>query len=198
MLSEWLKDIRQNQLSSIIGGVGPVHCLVEVFAGVRDLFWIPIQEYRQDGYFVRGMQRGVESFAVSTAAATLELAQRMAWTIQGVSEFAFEIVNPNYPRPPAITWPMAQPASTWDGFTMAYRTLRTGISEVGETLHLATQEERARGNTAVRGLLRMVPSATIKPFALLGQAAGQVLGGVRNQIKPGIRREEEEKWRTNE
>lgn len=50
--------------------------------GVRDLFWLPVEEYKKDGHIVKGIQRGAESFTLSTATAALELTQRLVGTVQ--------------------------------------------------------------------------------------------------------------------
>ncbi|KAG8438091.1 hypothetical protein GDO86_008686 [Hymenochirus boettgeri] len=81
-LNEWLTDIRKNQLPGILGGVGPMHSVVQLFHGVRDLFWLPIEQYRKDGRIIRGLQRGAASFGTSTAAAALELSNRLVQAIQ--------------------------------------------------------------------------------------------------------------------
>ena len=49
--------------------------------GIRDLFWLPVEQYRKDGRIVRGLQRGAASFTMSTAMSMLELTNRV---VQGV------------------------------------------------------------------------------------------------------------------
>lgn len=58
--------------------LSPVH-------GVRDLFWLPIEQYRKDGRIIRGLQRGAASFGTSTASAALELSNRLVQAIQVLS-----------------------------------------------------------------------------------------------------------------
>lgn len=53
-----------------------------VVHGVRDLFWMPIEQYRKDGRIIRGLQRGAASFGTSTASAALELSNRLVQAIQ--------------------------------------------------------------------------------------------------------------------
>lgn len=109
-LLEWLQDIKKNQLPSLLGGVGPMHSLVQLckswllvlmksfmnsfrhcthlinlyfsVQGIRDLFWLPIEQYQKDGRIVRGLQRGANSFTTSTAMAALELTSRLVQAIQ--------------------------------------------------------------------------------------------------------------------
>lgn len=49
--------------------------------GIRDLFWLPVEQYRKDGRIIRGIQRGAASFSMSTAMSVLELTNRV---VQGV------------------------------------------------------------------------------------------------------------------
>ncbi|XP_025831922.1 autophagy-related protein 2 homolog B isoform X2 [Agrilus planipennis] len=93
-LFEWLNDIKKNQLPSLLGGVGPMHSLVQLFQGIRDLFWLPIEQYQKDGRIVRGLQRGANSFTTSTAMAALELTSRIIHLIQMTAETAYDMVSP--------------------------------------------------------------------------------------------------------
>lgn len=81
-LAEWLNDIKRTQLPSILGGVGPVHSFVQLFQGVVDLVWLPIEQYRRDGRVMRGLQRGANSFTTSSAMAFLELTNRVVHIVQ--------------------------------------------------------------------------------------------------------------------
>ncbi|CDQ66619.1 unnamed protein product [Oncorhynchus mykiss] len=90
-INEWLNDIKNNQLPGLLGGVGPVHSLVQLVQGFRDLVWPPIEQYRKDGRIVLRLQRGTASFGTSTAMAALELTNRMVRTIQAAAETAYDI-----------------------------------------------------------------------------------------------------------
>lgn len=81
-LNEWLLDIRRNQIPGILGGVGPTYSFVQLYQGIKDLFWLPVQQYRQDGRLVRGLQKGAHSFSTSTAMAILEITNRIVQTVQ--------------------------------------------------------------------------------------------------------------------
>ena len=50
--------------------------------GIRDLFWLPVEQYQKDGRIVRGLQRGASSFTTSTAMAVLELTNRLVQSVQ--------------------------------------------------------------------------------------------------------------------
>uniref|UniRef100_A0A1B0DI62 Autophagy-related protein 2 n=1 Tax=Phlebotomus papatasi TaxID=29031 RepID=A0A1B0DI62_PHLPP len=82
LLQEWLQDIKRNQLPSLLGGVGPMHSFIQLFQGIRDLFWLPIEQYQKDGQIVRGLQRGAQSFTARTALAALEITTRLIHLLQ--------------------------------------------------------------------------------------------------------------------
>ena len=90
-LSEWLTDIRGTQLSRILGGVGPVHSFLQLFQGLVDLVWLPIDQYRRDGRVMRGLQRGANSFTTSSAMAFLELTNRVVQLIQVMVMFVLKL-----------------------------------------------------------------------------------------------------------
>jgi len=63
-------------------------CNDVVVHGCRDLFWLPVEQYRRDGRIVRGFQRGAQSFMTCTAMSTLELTNRVVQTIQVSSQLS--------------------------------------------------------------------------------------------------------------
>ena len=42
LVTEWLADIRQNQIPRILGGVGPMHSFLQLVQGLKDLFMMVI------------------------------------------------------------------------------------------------------------------------------------------------------------
>ncbi|XP_051900923.1 LOW QUALITY PROTEIN: autophagy-related protein 2 homolog A-like [Pristis pectinata] len=207
-LSEWLNDIRKNQLPGILGGVGPMHSVVQLFHGLRDLFWLPIEQYRKDGRIIRGLQRGAASFGTSTASAALELSNRLVQAIQATAETVYDILSPTPPVTKAIMDQkylkkyrrVQQPADLREGVAKAYDTVREGVIDTAQTIcDVATRGHEQKGITgAVGGVLRQIPPTVVKPLIVASEATSNLLGGMRNQIKPDARKEESLKWRTDE
>ncbi|XP_076877879.1 autophagy-related protein 2 homolog A [Brachyhypopomus gauderio] len=207
-VNEWLTDIRKNQLPGILGGVGPMHSVVQLFHGVRDLFWLPIEQYRRDGRIIRGLQRGAASFGTSTASAALELSNRLVQAIQATAETVYDILSPTPPltryitegRP--ITRPRRtpQPADLREGVAKAYDTVREGVIDTAQTLcDVASRGHEQKGLPgAVGGVLRQIPPTVVRPLIVASEATSNLLGGMRNQIKPDARKEDFLKWRTED
>ncbi|KAJ3613032.1 hypothetical protein NHX12_019288 [Muraenolepis orangiensis] len=206
-INEWLNDIKKNQLPGLLGGVGPIHSLVQLVQGFRDLVWLPIEQYRKDGRIVRGFQRGTASFGTSTAMAALELTNRMVRTIQAAAETAYDMVSPvpderDSRRMKRVShYGLAhQPVDLREGVAKAYTVVKDGITDTALTIYdTATREHEHRGMTgAVGGVLRQLPPAVVKPLIMATEATSNVLGGMRNQIHPDARQEESQKWRQGE
>ncbi|XP_056151648.1 autophagy-related protein 2 homolog B [Lampris incognitus] len=206
-INEWLNDIKKNQLPGLLGGVGPIHSLVQLVQGFRDLVWLPIEQYRKDGRIVRGFQRGTASFGTSTAMAALELTNRMVRTIQAAAETAYDMVSPvpderETRRIKRFShYGLAhQPVDLREGVAKAYTVVKEGITDTALTIYdTATREHEQRGMTgAVGGVLRQLPPAVVKPLIMATEATSNVLGGMRNQIHPDARQEESQKWRQGE
>ncbi|XP_061581548.1 autophagy-related protein 2 homolog A [Cololabis saira] len=209
-VTEWLTDIRKNQLPGILGGVGPMHSVVQLFHGVRDLFWLPIEQYRKDGRIIRGLQRGAASFGTSTASAALELSNRLVQAIQATAETVYDILSPTPPlnrfaitegRAPSSRYRRAvQPADLREGVAKAYDTVREGVIDTAQTLcDVASRGHEQKGLPgAVGGVLRQIPPTVVKPLIVASEATSNLLGGMRNQIKPDARKEDFLKWRTED
>ncbi|KAM8940476.1 autophagy-related protein 2 homolog A isoform 2-T2 [Pelodytes ibericus] len=207
-LNEWLTDIRKNQLPGILGGVGPMHSVVQLFHGVRDLFWLPIEQYRKDGRIIRGLQRGAASFGTSTASAALELSNRLVQAIQATAETVYDILSPTPPvsrcsldvRQSRRLRRGQQPADLREGVAKAYDTVREGVIDTAQTIRdVASRGHEQKGLTgAVGGVLRQIPPTVVKPFIVATEATSNLLGGMRNQIRPDAHKEDSQKWRSEE
>ena len=68
-------------------------CIYFVVQGMVDLFWLPVQQYQEDGRIVWGLQRGTNSFASSSGIAIVELTNRLLYSVQ----VSIVYLNTNYP-----------------------------------------------------------------------------------------------------
>lgn len=184
-----------------------MHSLVQLVQGLKDLVWLPIEQYYKDGRIVRGFQRGAASFGTSTAMAALELTNRVVQTIQAAAETAYDMVSPG-PSPVELRRAkrfshyrmVHQPVDLREGVAKAYTVVKEGITDTAQTIYeTAAREHENRGVTgAVGGVLRQIPPAVVKPLIVATEATSNVLGGMRNQIRPDVREEESQKWRSEE
>ena len=74
--------------------------------------------------------------------------------------------------------------------------VREGLDETARSLADAATERSGMAG-AVGGVLRAVPSTMVRPVILGAAATSNLLDGVKNQISPDQRLEEEDKWKTS-
>ncbi|XP_045024451.1 autophagy-related protein 2 homolog A isoform X1 [Daphnia magna] len=205
-LNEWLIDIKKNQLPSIMAGVGPMHSIVQLVQGIRDLFWLPVEQFQKDGRIVRGLQRGANAFSTSAALAILELTSRVVQTLQSAAETAYDVVSPGPSVRRSRTGSrgrrrrQVQPVDIRDGVAKAYQVVKEGLGETAQTLvRVANEEAEQKGMTgAVGGVLRQIPPIVVKPIILATEATFNVIGGVQSQLMPDTRKEACDKWRRDD
>ncbi|KAJ8044621.1 Autophagy-related protein 2-like B [Holothuria leucospilota] len=207
-VNEWISDIQRNQYSSILGGVGPMHSFVELFAGLFDVVRLPVEQYQRDGRIIRGFQRGANSLGTSTTMAAVELTNRMVRMLQSVAEMTYDLLTPGpgVARRSITAGPFVQPRLSRqpidirEGMTNAFNLLREGTYDTANAIYQTAWEEyQQKGVTgAVGGFIRQVPPSMIRPFILATEASSSILGGVRNQILPDARKEDDEKWRSGQ
>lgn len=207
LVTDWLADIRQNQIPRLLGGVGPMYSVLQLFQGIKDLLLLPLEQYQKDGRFFRGVQKGANSFTTSTAMSFLDFTNKMLGVIKFAAELAFDIMSPEgtvvqgkLPHPSFQRRQISnvnKPSDIREGVFNALAVVREGIDETARTLAEVASAEHARKGLggAVGGVLRQVPSTLMRPVILATAATTNVLEGVQSQVAPDIRKEEEEKWR---
>ncbi|KAG7163547.1 autophagy-related protein 2 homolog A-like [Homarus americanus] len=195
--NEWVNDIRRNQLPSVLGGVGPMHSVGKLVGGVRDLFLLPIEQYQKDGRLVRGLQRGTSAFTTSSAHAALDLTGRFVGFIQSTAETMYDMVSSGPSVRHRYRLRGGQPQDIREGVTTAYGVVRDGIGDTASAIvQAATQEHQQKGvSGAIGGVLRQIPPTVMQPIILASEAAGTVIGGMKNQLVPDARREAADKWK---
>ncbi|XP_059053209.1 autophagy-related protein 2 homolog A isoform X2 [Achroia grisella] len=200
-LHEWLTDIKAHQLPGLLSGIGPMHSLLQLLTGIRDLVWLPVEQWRRDGRLVHGLRRGAASFTARTAVAALDITTRLLQLIQATAETAFDMLTPGptlqlqdaynrrQRRRRRQQDPSRHPADIREGVATAYQTVKEGFAETAETMALA-----ARSSSGA-GVLRHLPGCAVAPLALAAAGAADVLGGVRAHLAPHQRRDLADKWR---
>lgn len=164
---------------------------------------MPIDQYRRDKRLVRGLQRGATSFSSSTAMALIDLTNRFVHLIQNTAQFAHDVVSPPHHHPhsrshhPPLRPTMTgnQPRDIREGVHGAYVGLKEGFSE--HFRHVATAGAQAEDVTgAIGAVVRELPSGIFLPFIHLTHASSSVLVGLRNQLAPDARKEDQDKYKS--
>jgi autophagy-related protein 2 len=75
------------------------------------------------------------------------------------------------------------------GFTI----LKEGFNDTARNVTVGMQTDDMR--SAVGELVRQIPSTLLNPIISATEGAQSVLVGIRNQIAPDARRDDQEKWK---
>ncbi|PAV90862.1 hypothetical protein WR25_01396 [Diploscapter pachys] len=202
-LDEWSRDAYSN-VPQVLASIGPINPLVQIGKGFMDLFWMPVVEFRkEDGHPVKGLQKGFSSFGLNSAAGIVGMAQTLVGLVQSVTEAALYEVQPqdsylNARNRRAIAPRIAPPTDLRHGLQLGYGLVTDGIRQTQTDFELAAQEDRASGRSATRSVFRYAVPAILRPLVLSTQVTHQLLGGLRNQLRPDIYEDERHKWRENE
>lgn len=78
-------------------------------------------------------------------------------------------------------------------------TLQGVIDTAQQLCDVASRGHEQKGLPgAVGGVLRQIPPTVVRPLIVASEATSNLLGGMRNQIKPDARKEDFLKWRTED
>ena len=211
LLNEWLNDIRP---TDVIRGIVPLSSITQIIIGIKDLFYLPIDQYRRDGRVLRGIQRGASSFTTSTALALIELSSQFVRCAHFAALLCFELVSSSTAIPSGSLSSSSSPSSTSaqaimvrhhpppndirEGVTYAVNVLRQSFNTTSHQLRTEAQLGRRRKGVLgmVGGLLRQMPSVAIQPLVSTTKAAENFLVGVRNQMDRDERNDDKEKYRS--
>lgn len=91
-----------------------------------------------------------------------------------------------------------QPNDIREGLTNAYYVMYEGLNDtVANFLYEVNQGAELKGIPgAIGGALRQLPSAALAPIVLTSEATCNFLTGVRNQINPDEKKDDDQKWKT--
>lgn len=176
---------------------------------MKDLIFMPIDQYKKDKRIVRGLQKGASSFSNSTAMAVLDLANQFVHLVQNAAQFAHDVVSPNsYHHQverrsgqlgacPGGQFDV-QPRDVREGMSAAYATLNRGVNEIIRNVSTAASKGADTDHpvTGTIGLVvKEVPSVPFRTLVSLSDASSKLLTGTRNQLTPDARVDHEKKWK---
>jgi autophagy-related protein 2 len=207
LLNEWLNDIHPAHL---IRGIVPLASISQIVIGIKDLFYLPIDQYLRDGRILRGFQRGASSFTTNTALAFIELSSQFVRCAHFAALLCFELVSTSTlptsngsitssssPTQAIMVRNHPPPNDIREGATYAVNVIRQSFNTTSHQLRTEAQSgRRRRGILGVIGsILRQMPSVALQPIVTTTKAAENFLVGVGNQIDRDKRNDDQEKYR---
>jgi autophagy-related protein 2 len=207
----WTPDVIKNQIPNILAGLAGVRSLVNVGSGMKDLFVVPIQEYKKDGRIIRSLQKGAFAFGRNTTIEMARLGAKLAVGTQAALEGIEGLVAPQDPSAGsssdngwedldpdeerrAISHYANQPLGVRAGFRGAARHLERDLLTARDAIMAIPTEVMESGSAtgAAKALLRRAPIVIIRPALGTTKAVGNALFGLSNAADPDSRRKIED------
>ncbi|KAF2496737.1 hypothetical protein BU16DRAFT_340567 [Lophium mytilinum] len=212
----WTPDVIKNQIPNIIAGLSGVRSLVNVGSGVKDLFVIPVQEYKKDGRIVRSLQKGAFAFGKNTTIGMARLGAKLAvgaqTALEGIeglvspqdadagssADNGWEDLDPDEERR-AVSHYANQPLGVMAGFRGAARHFERDLITARDAIIAIPTEVMESGSAsgAARVVLRRAPTVIIRPALGTTKAVGNALFGLSNAADPDSRRKLEDKYKSS-
>ncbi|KAJ3197360.1 autophagy- protein 2 [Irineochytrium annulatum] len=202
LIREWLPHIRNTQVPRVMSGVSSVKTFVNLGAGIADLILLPIEQYRKDGRIIKGLQKGVKSFAKAATMETLRLGTRLAVGTQVLLEHADEILSFDTKGGDGddvdqLSKFAEQPRDIREGLELGLHSMKKNIGSAAKTILAVPMEvyERTGAQGTARAVIRAVPVAVLKPMIGATEAVSKTLIGLQNSIEPSKRLQQEDKYK---
>jgi autophagy-related protein 2 len=217
LANQWIQDIVRNQLRKFITNATPFHTLTNLGGAVAELVVLPWEEMRHDGNFAKGMRTGTTTFAGAVAYETLNTtskltkyaANRLSSATNSIALSPTRWNHNNHgmhdnSRNHAATntgggstalpsRPDRVPRHAGDAAGHALESFTRGLKTANYKIVIVPYREYQRNGPAgaARSVVRGIPVAVLAPLSGATEALSYTLLGVRNQLRPDIRKEEE-------
>mmetsp|Transcript_8565 Transcript_8565/g.16159 ORF Transcript_8565/g.16159 Transcript_8565/m.16159 type:complete len:1623 (+) Transcript_8565:494-5362(+) len=186
----WLQDISSTQMHKFLTRTTPLHPFASVGDGMKQFFMIPIEEYKQKGDVKKGLKRGTKKLANILAYETLSVGAK-------VSSFAARRLGGG-PGPGRYIKRDVSSSTNINSITASENTpcpspLLRGLKEANTKMIIIPYREYQQHGTkgVVKSVVRGLPVAVCAPLSGAAEAVSHGLYGVRDQLRPDLREEEE-------
>ena len=182
----WVEDISSTQIHKFITRAAPVNAFTNIGNGAVNLVMLPVDQYKKERKFSRGIRKGASSFAKTVALETIQATSKIS------KHIAKTLDTPKLlPRRPGI------PRNVREASSHSRSSVSQGIEVAARTIiAVPVREYNANGPSgAVKGVMKAIPIAVMAPLSGASEALSYTLLGARNQMRPDLYKEEEEMQR---
>ncbi len=182
----WIEDICSTQAHKFITRAAPVQLLSTLGDGVADLAMVIIVPEDNVSAYLRNIVGGTTSFASKVAIEAISSSAKL-------TRFAAKQAKQLTRSSPLPTRPRCVPRHALDTAGHAYESLMLGIREANHNIITVPYREyqQSGASGAARSAMRGIPIGIVAPIAGTSEALSYTLLGIRNQLRPDKRREEE-------
>ena len=199
--SRWIEDIAATQVHKFITGASPFHSITNVGEGMADMVLIPIHQYKYRGgkNMGRAVRKGTSKFAGTVVVEALDNTSKLTKHLAfGLTELAPRTNGSSLPPVSILpSRPEKAPHNIGDTVEHAYESVSKGLRAANYTIVVVPKREYQKNGTtgAVKSVIKAIPVAILAPLSGATEAVSYSLLGIRNQLRPDLRKEEEESRR---
>jgi autophagy-related protein 2 len=188
-----VEDICNTQLHKFLAGAAPLNPISNLGGGVADLVLIPMLQYKKDRNLSRGIRKATTHFASTVTLEALNTTSRVTKTVARTLSKATATL-PQQKRTLSLpARPDKVPRSIGDTAQHAYESISRGLKASNYMIVVVPRREYTKSGAkgAVKSVVRGIPIAILAPISGASEALSYTLVGIRNQLNPDIRKEEE-------
>lgn len=195
LVRNWIAHVCETQLIKFLTNTRALEPMSNVGGGAADMVILPWEAFQNGESIQKALRSGVVSFAKAFTYETLTVTSRFAQFLAGGVAAAGAATMSGMDALPSR--PLETPRSILDTTPHAVESLARGLQTASYTIVIIPYREYYRSGTtgAVRSVLRGIPVALAAPASGAAEALSFALLGVRNQMQPDVRKEEEEEQR---
>ena len=190
LLEAWVQDIYANQIHKVVSGTAPFRGLSNIGSGLHDLLLIPMGDYRKSGGVLRELRKSGGSLLGTVTREALHASHKLTMLVANALQ---ELVSEGGGRVRAGL-AREQPAGLKDGLGRAAEALaREGQAAFETVVAVPVKQYRRDGASGtLRAVIRALPIAVIRPVAGVAEAVSYTLLGLRNELDPSQKLDEED------
>mmetsp|Transcript_14413 Transcript_14413/g.31451 ORF Transcript_14413/g.31451 Transcript_14413/m.31451 type:complete len:2077 (-) Transcript_14413:90-6320(-) len=184
----WIQHVSSTQLMKFLEYSQPLEPLTQIGGGLADMMILPLEAIRKGGNVKRAFQAGANSFGLAFAYQTLTLTSSAA---EMVAAMGGSVSAPGTPGNLLPSRPVEVPAGMTDTVTHVVESLSRGFQVANSRIVIIPFREYQRNGTTgmVTSVVRGIPVAITAPASGAAEAISYALIGMRNSLRPDIRRE---------
>ncbi|KAL7574972.1 hypothetical protein ACA910_010791 [Epithemia clementina (nom. ined.)] len=183
LVPKWIQYVSSTQLLKFLTNAKPFQPITTVGEGFSDMVVLPWEAVKQGGDFQKALRAGAASFGRAVAYQALTLSSEAAEVFASVGGGQHLLPS----RPVEI------PVGVKDTTSHVVESLSRGFQAANTKIVIIPYHEYQRNGTTglVTSVIRGIPVAITAPASGAAEAISYALIGMRNRLRPDIRREEE-------
>lgn len=185
----YVEDICSTQLHKFLAGAAPLQPISNLGGGVADLVLIPMLHYKKDRNLSKGIRKATSHFASTVTLEALNTTSKITRSVARTLSKASPQKRPlSLPARPEKV-----PRSVGDTAQHAYDSISRGLKTSNYMIVVVPRQEYKKSGAtgAVKSVVKGIPIALLAPISGASEALSYTLVGIRNQLHPNIRKEEE-------